>query len=147
MKIIDNSNPTFGNLIIGDVFTPNDSLEYYMRINNHTNSANRAVNAINLEYGYDAYFLDESIVKKIDATLVIGVTFCNKKLNTYITEEESETKEESKIEKLKKMTLVEMAEHCYSRKNKACANCPIYSECDDYDVPKTFENLYAILNE
>lgn len=146
MKVIDNSeNYTFNKLAVGDVFTVNNNTWHYIYIGNYTNFDDYSVNAISLEYGIGVYIPNETIVKKVDATLVIGAVPVVE--NQVITKEENETKEESETEKLKKMTLVEMAEHCYSRKNKACADCPIYSECDDYDVPKTFENLYAILNE
>lgn len=146
MKVIDNSKSrTFDELVVGDVFTVNNGVGYYMRIANHTNPYDYPINAINLEYGTTSHFSDGIIVKKIDATLVIGtVPVVENQVNT---KEESETKEENETEKLKKMTLAEIAEHCYNRKNKSCVDCPIYSECDDYDVPKTFENLYTILNK
>lgn len=146
MKIIDSSKSrTFDKLAVGDVFTVNNCTGYYMRITNHMDSNDRLVNAVSLEYGNSFYFLGDTIVKKIDATLVIGAVPVIE--NQVITKEENETKEESEAEKLKKMTLAEIAEHCHNRIDISCVGCPIYSKCYDNDVPLTFDNLYILFNE
>lgn len=147
MKIIDNSKKcTFSELAVGDVFAFNNNIGYYMRIGNHTNHNGYHVNAINLEYGTDFDCSSESIVKKVDATLVIGTVPVVE--NLIVTEEENETKEESEIEKLKKTTLAEIAEYCRGAQNKPCQGCPIYKYCIDTDIVKTFaENLYDYFNK
>ena len=97
MKIIDNSkNCTLDKLAIGDVFALNDGAGCYMRIANHIDSNDYMVNAINLEYGNDAYFPSGTIVKKIDATLVIGTVPVIE--NQVVAEKKNETEEESEIE-------------------------------------------------
>lgn len=146
MKIIDSSKSrTFDKLAVGDVFTVNNCTGYYMRITNHMDSNDRLVNAVSLEYGNSFYFLGDTIVKKNDATLVIGAIPVIE--NQVIIKEENETEEESEAEKLKKMTLAEIAKCCYSRKGMSCVECPIYPECNDNDVPKTFENLLTLFNK
>lgn len=146
MKIFDNSeNCTFDELAVGDVFTINNSTWYYIRILNYTNSNGYTVNAINLEYGSGYYFPSETIIKKVDATLVIGTVPIV--TNQVITKEENETKEESETEKLKKMTLEEIVERCHNSKDTPCKTCPIYPECVDDDVFNTFDNLYTLFNK
>lgn len=147
MKIIDSSkNRTFDKLAVGDVFTVNNCTGYYMRITNHMDSNDRLVNAVSLEYGNSFYFLGDTIVKKIDATLVIGAVPVIE--NQVVAKEENETKEESEAERLKKTTLAEIVEYCYSAQGKSCKGCPIYNYCSDVAIVTTFvNNLYTLFNE
>lgn len=146
MRIIDSSkNRTFDKLAVGDVFTVNNCTGYYMRITNHMNSNDQLVNAISLEYGNSFYFLGDTVIKKVDATLVIGTVPVIE--NQTVTKEENKTEEENETEKLKKMTLAEIAECCHGKINEPCKDCPIYSECIDNDVPETFENLHTLFNK
>lgn len=146
MRIIDNSKSrTFDKLAIGDVFTVNNYTGYYMRITNHMDSNDQLVKAISLEYSNSFYFLSDTIVKKVDATLVIGAVPVIE--NQTVTKEENKTEEENETEKLKKMTLEEIVERCHNSKDTPCKTCPIYPECVDDDVFNTFDNLYTLFNK
>lgn len=147
MNIIDNSKSrTFDKLAVGDVFTVNNYTGYYMRIAIHMDSNDRIVNAISLEYGSSFCFSNETMIKKVDATLVIGTVPVV--TNQVVTKEKSETKEENEIEKLKKMTLEEIAKCCHNTEHTPCKNCPIYPECTNtVDVIETFENLHTLFNK